>query len=307
MTKATTTNNTEIIVVSKPFSFITEGAALILKLDEATISAIDTMFANDNYLPAISNATSELAVKAYNAVNDLNALVDKNAQNSEITSAISSAKEALSKFSSSVQADWVKELTKLSPVGALDAYLRSESRCASFKLKNPAKDEPHFGVTATHGRLSYKTFNANTKIVTYAVVDKYLQAFASNLNSFKSGDKECGLGVSAPKVVSESAIKAIADAKAESKDIFAGQVSKTKLLKQLNVLVSAMIPEGYSEIVMEKRHLVYLLDGFTNTKDGVMQTVKDKPLMELVLDVMSNRMGYKDIVYKSNLSQNKAK
>lgn len=307
MTKATTTNNTEIIVVSKPFSFITEGAALILKLDEATISAIDTMFANDNYLPTISNATSELAVKAYNAVNDLNALVDKNAQNSEITSAISSAKEALSKFSSSVQADWVTELTKLSHVGALDAYLRSQTRCASFQLKKPKKGESHFGVTASYSRLSYKTFNANTKGVTYAAVDKYFQTFIYSLNLYKTQSKEGGISVEAPKVVSDTAAKAIASAKAENKDVFVGQVSKTKLLKQLNVLVSAMTPDGYDEIKLEKRHINYVIDGFTTAKNSVMANTKDKGLMELVLDVVMDYAGYKHIEYKSNSSQNKAK
>lgn len=275
-------------------------------LNEETVNAINDAFATSLYFAEPSDKTSDFALKANKAVAELNKLVDADAKNSDISSAVESAKSAFTELNKSIAEDWVNELSKLSASTAFDAYIAQCGSCAAFKLKDPAKNEPHYTINAKAAHLNFKKFNAAIDGASYIVFNEFFQTFIRNLNVWFTSKTENGngIGVDAPSVNSEATIT-ISAVDAKYPDFQLSKLSKSKLLIQLNTLVAHMLPKDHAEIKLEKRHLNYILTGYTNAKDGKVNNIQDVALTNLIVDVIANQQGKLEIVFESKSTQNK--
>ena len=173
------------------------------------------------------------------ALSTLNAAIDAKKSMQEVGTLEVSAKEAVKALNTSIAEQWVK---------------------AAFRLAKPSKDSVHYSITSSKKFLSYKKLEKAIKSASSSVWETMCARMLHNIALNLASEKE-GIGA---KTLTSTMDKETAK---KAGSVFDGS-SNTKLEKQLNEVVKAMLPEEFPVPQMKLADVRFLKGAVSNFKTG---------------------------------------
>ena len=131
---------------------------------------------------------------------------------------------------------------------------------AAFRLAKPSKDSVHYSITSSKKFLSYKKLEKAIKSASSSVWETMCARMLHNIALNLASEKE-GIGA---KTLTSTMDKETAK---KAGSVFDGS-SNTKLEKQLNEVVKAMLPEEFPVPQMKLADVRFLKGAVSNFKTG---------------------------------------
>ena len=214
---------------------------------------------NTNYsMPANLESIVSKQSDVEKALSTLNAAIDAKKSMQEVGTLEGSAKEAVKALNTSIAEQWVKEQQELPVAEAVKVYLDNAGEIAAFRLAKPSKDSFHYSITSSKKFLSYKKLEKAIKSASSSVWETMCARMLHNIALNLASEKE-GIGA---KTLTSTMDKETAK---KAGSVFDGS-SNTKLEKQLNEVVKAMLPKEFP--VPQMADVRFLKGAVSNFKTG---------------------------------------
>ena len=194
------------------------------------------------------------------ALSTLNAAIDAKKSMQEVGTLEASAKEAVKALNTAIAEQWVKEQQELPVAEAVKVYLDNAGEIAAFRLAKPSKDSVHYSITSSKKFLSYKKLEKAIKSASSSVWETMCARMLHNIALNLASEKE-GIGA---KTLTSTMDKETAK---KAGSVFDGS-SNTKLEKQLNEVVKAMLPKEFPVPQMKLADVRFLKGAVSNFKTG---------------------------------------